>query len=196
MRREIGRVRPNGPRTPARVFCALAASASGEADWSALRWLESLPAPQVDADPADRVGSGRSSGYVVTNTLAAKGGSQARAQQRPAHQGPRGACHRRVRGHLADGRSKAHLSDPFLFTLRDIQRLEPAGTGQPPVIVAMSASPGNSPLDAHAITSADEQHPIAGPRLIAAKRLHLVTVPVAAPPGPGCGWNGRTGTRS
>jgi CRISPR-associated endonuclease/helicase Cas3 len=74
---------------------------------------------------------------------------------------------------------EAHLSDPFLCTLRDITRLEHATTGPAPVVVSMSASPGETSADTHRITSADEQHPVAAKRLAAAKRLHLVTVPAA-----------------
>ena len=34
------------PPHPARVFCALAAAASTDAAWAALRWLEAHPAPR------------------------------------------------------------------------------------------------------------------------------------------------------
>lgn len=74
---------------------------------------------------------------------------------------------------------EAHLSDPFLCTLRHITRLDQAGTAPPPTVVSMSASPGETSPDTHRITSADEQHPVAAKRLTAAKRLHLVTVPAA-----------------
>lgn len=74
---------------------------------------------------------------------------------------------------------EAHLSDPFLTTVRDITHLDQAGTALPPVVVAMSASPGEHNPDTHHITSADENHPVAARRLNARKRLHLVTVPAA-----------------
>jgi CRISPR-associated endonuclease/helicase Cas3 len=74
---------------------------------------------------------------------------------------------------------EAHLSDPFLSTLRDITQLEPAGTGRAPIVVAMSASPGEDSPHSHRISSADERDPVAGHRLAARKRLHLVTVPAA-----------------
>jgi CRISPR-associated protein Csb2 len=64
------------PPHPARIFCALAASADTDADWAALRWLESQPPPQVWADPAERVRTGRASAYVVENATSARGGSQ------------------------------------------------------------------------------------------------------------------------
>jgi CRISPR-associated endonuclease/helicase Cas3 len=74
---------------------------------------------------------------------------------------------------------EAHLSDAFLSTLSDVSRLETACTGPGPVVVAMSASPGGHNPDTHRISSADEHDPVAGPRLTAPKRLHLVTVPAA-----------------
>src|SRR5512142_2481357 len=43
---------PEWPPHPARLFCALAASAAAGADWAALRWLEVAGTPQVWANPA------------------------------------------------------------------------------------------------------------------------------------------------
>lgn len=63
------------PPHPARVFCALAASAQSEADWDALRWLEEQTAPQVWADQMAQVHMGRSSGYVVQNAIKPGGGN-------------------------------------------------------------------------------------------------------------------------
>jgi len=57
---------PEWPPHPARLFCALTASAMHDADWTALRWLESLPAPEVWASSLAAVTV--RSGYVVTNT--------------------------------------------------------------------------------------------------------------------------------
>ena len=74
---------------------------------------------------------------------------------------------------------EAHLSDAFLSTLSDIRQFETACTGPAPVVVAMSASPGEQSPHAHRISSADEHDPVAGQRLAAPKRLHLVTVPAA-----------------
>ena len=74
---------------------------------------------------------------------------------------------------------EAHLSDAFLSTLRDIQRIETARVGPPPTIVAMSASPGEDSPDTHRVSVADEQDLIAGTRLRAPKRVHLVAVPTA-----------------
>jgi CRISPR-associated protein Csb2 len=62
------------PPHPARVFCALAASADGPADWEALRWLECAGLPQVLAE-ATAVTT-NSHVYVVTNRTEQDGGSQ------------------------------------------------------------------------------------------------------------------------
>lgn len=62
------------PPHPARVFCALVASARSPEDHEALRWLEALPAPVVQA--AGGSVSDLRSGYVVTNKVAKNGGSQ------------------------------------------------------------------------------------------------------------------------
>lgn len=62
------------PPHPARVFCALVASARSVADHDALRWLEDQPAPRVYA--AQRALSLRHSAYVVTNSVKKGGGSQ------------------------------------------------------------------------------------------------------------------------
>jgi CRISPR-associated protein Csb2 len=62
------------PPHPARVFCALVASARSERDREALRWLEGLPAPVVQAS-ASAQPEVRTS-YVVTNSVERAGGSQ------------------------------------------------------------------------------------------------------------------------
>lgn len=77
-RYEAGGERPSDPEWPphpARVFCALAASADTDADWSALRWLESQPSPQVWADAVDRTYAGRVRAYVVENATSPRGGN-------------------------------------------------------------------------------------------------------------------------
>jgi CRISPR-associated protein Csb2 len=66
--------RPEWPPHPARVFCALAASAQSSQDWDALRWLERSGSPQVWADAS--ASTGRGSSFVVTNQAEAGGGSQ------------------------------------------------------------------------------------------------------------------------
>ena len=66
---------PEWPPHPARVFCALVASAAGPLDWEGLRWLESGEPPQVWT-PADQAGHGRADSYVVTNMVVKDGGSQ------------------------------------------------------------------------------------------------------------------------
>lgn len=62
------------PPHPARVFCALAAAADGDADWQALRWLETQPAPEIWADPGELVRTGSTAAYVVKNVTDPKGG--------------------------------------------------------------------------------------------------------------------------
>ena len=62
------------PPHPARVFCALVASARSDTDRDALRWLEGLPAPSVQASPLARHDVRTS--YVVTNKVEGSGGSQ------------------------------------------------------------------------------------------------------------------------
>jgi CRISPR-associated endonuclease/helicase Cas3 len=74
---------------------------------------------------------------------------------------------------------EAHLSDPFLTTARDVTAIGQRDVIPGPVIVAMSASPGDGHDDAHCITAADEAHPVARKRLNAPKRLHLVSIPRA-----------------
>ena len=62
------------PPHPARVFCALVAGARNPEDHEALRWLEALPAPVVQA-AGGSVADVRSS-YVVTNKVEKDGGNQ------------------------------------------------------------------------------------------------------------------------
>lgn len=58
------------PPHPARAFCALVSVAEpGSADDEALRWLEALPPPVVQAPPAR---SGQRHAYVVTNAFEGK----------------------------------------------------------------------------------------------------------------------------
>ncbi len=64
------------PPHPARLFCALAASARDESDWDALRWLEGQPAPEVHAAPGETVRVTQAIGFVVTNEVASGAGSQ------------------------------------------------------------------------------------------------------------------------
>jgi len=65
---------PEWPPHPARVFCALVAAARTEQERSALVWLERQPAPVVCAAGSFR--PQRRSGFVVTNEVATKPGSQ------------------------------------------------------------------------------------------------------------------------
>lgn len=67
------------PPHPARVFCALVASARSDSDRDALRWLEGLPAPVVQASPEVQLDFRKS--YVVTNSVPPKG--EGRSQFHP-----------------------------------------------------------------------------------------------------------------
>ena len=62
------------PPHPARVFCALVASARDGADRAALMWLENQPPPVVIA--AETARPRTRSAYVVTNTVIVGAGSQ------------------------------------------------------------------------------------------------------------------------
>jgi CRISPR-associated protein Csb2 len=62
------------PPHPARVFCALAASAESDPDWAALQWLEKQGLPQVWADPMNQVQMSRTRGWVVQNATESRGG--------------------------------------------------------------------------------------------------------------------------
>jgi len=70
----LDRERAEWPPHPARLFCALVAAARTERERSALRWLEDQPAPVVYA--AQRSVEHRRAGYVVTNEVTTKPGSQ------------------------------------------------------------------------------------------------------------------------
>lgn len=59
------------PPHPARVFCALVASARSDADREVLRWLERQPAPLVQA--SSMVQSLVRNSYVVTNSIPPRG---------------------------------------------------------------------------------------------------------------------------
>ncbi len=63
------------PPHPARVFCALAASADSDDDWAALRWLEEQRPPEVWADHVHRVHRSQSRAYVVQNAVEKGGGN-------------------------------------------------------------------------------------------------------------------------
>lgn len=76
-RYDAGGMRPGvaeWPPHPARVFCALVASAHCAEDWDALRWLERSGAPEVWADRSASVS--RTDSFVVTNQTESGGGSQ------------------------------------------------------------------------------------------------------------------------
>ncbi|MDQ1711967.1 MAG: CRISPR-associated protein Csb2 [Frankiaceae bacterium] len=63
------------PPHPARLFCALVASAADDADLDALRWLESAGQPHVLASPSKDAPAVLANGFVVTNAVERGGGS-------------------------------------------------------------------------------------------------------------------------
>lgn len=65
---------PEWPPHPARLFCALVAGSPSAGEWTALRWLERLPPPEVHA--SRRLSEESVVQYVVTNRTEAAGGSQ------------------------------------------------------------------------------------------------------------------------
>jgi CRISPR-associated protein Csb2 len=69
------REHPEWPPHPARLFCAMVAAARAGDERSALLWLERQPPPLVYA--AGRAEPQRRSGFVVTNEVTTKPGSQA-----------------------------------------------------------------------------------------------------------------------
>lgn len=72
---------------------------------------------------------------------------------------------------------EAHLAQPFHKTLTAARRLEPAEQG--PLLVTMSATTPAAPeAVVHCISKADEQDDVAGCRLRARRRLHLLSPPV------------------
>ncbi len=75
---------------------------------------------------------------------------------------------------------EAHLSDPFCSTLTDALAMDNGGVGRRPIVVAMSASPGDRAGAVHGIGDADREHAVAGTRLRAAKSLHPVEVTASA----------------
>jgi CRISPR-associated protein Csb2 len=62
---------PEWPPHPARLFCALVASAVESADWDALGWLEAVGVPEVWF--ASEHATSLASGYVVVNATAKQG---------------------------------------------------------------------------------------------------------------------------
>jgi hypothetical protein len=68
------RERPEWPPHPARLYCAMVAAARAESERSALLWLERQLPPLVCA--AGRAQPQRRSGFVVTNEVTTKTGSQ------------------------------------------------------------------------------------------------------------------------
>ncbi|MEV4888770.1 type I-U CRISPR-associated helicase/endonuclease Cas3 [Nonomuraea sp. NPDC055795] len=71
---------------------------------------------------------------------------------------------------------EAHLSEPFLTTLREAATRDSTPPEARPTLVSMTASPSGGDLSVHRISAADQAHAVAGRRLDAGKRAHLVEV--------------------
>ncbi|NEA52657.1 type I-U CRISPR-associated helicase/endonuclease Cas3 [Streptomyces sp. SID13666] len=71
---------------------------------------------------------------------------------------------------------ETHGSEEFAAGVRAAFALDGTPGELRPVLVTMSAVAGLGSADAHGITGDDERHPVAGPRLRSAKRLHPVEV--------------------
>lgn len=76
---------------------------------------------------------------------------------------------------------EAHVAPAFVTTVRSAFELDDSALAPRPIVVTMSATnrASHAPESAsavHRISEEDERHPIAGERLTAAKRLHLVQV--------------------
>lgn len=73
---------------------------------------------------------------------------------------------------------EAHLAPAFADTVDSAFALDQGALAPRPIVVTMSATTGHHETDAevHRISEEDVRHPIAGKRLTAAKRLHLVQV--------------------
>ncbi|MFI6504543.1 type I-U CRISPR-associated helicase/endonuclease Cas3 [Nonomuraea typhae] len=71
---------------------------------------------------------------------------------------------------------EAHLSEPFLTTLREAAARDNTPPEARPTLVSMTAGPGGGDLSVHRISADDERHAVAGRRLGAGKRAHLVEV--------------------
>jgi len=66
---------PEWPPHPARLFCALVAAGPSPTEWMALKWLESLPPPEVHS--SGRLSEESVEQFLVTNRTEVAGGSQA-----------------------------------------------------------------------------------------------------------------------
>ncbi len=128
------------PPHPARVFCALVAGARTESDRVALRWLEGLPAPVVQASPIARPVVRAS--YVVTNSVKAAGGS-------PFHPGRTNAL--KVRHSVAPGSRRVRVlwpttnANPSTVAVLDALARRVPYLGRSTGVAALSVRIGSAP---------------------------------------------------
>lgn len=77
---------------------------------------------------------------------------------------------------------EAHLAGPLLTTLEratEVGQARDSGLAvSTPTVVVMSATVGRTDAELHRISDIDREHEVAGPRLTAAKQLHLVDAKV------------------
>lgn len=142
------------PPHPARLFCALVASARDERDWQALQWLEAQPPPEVWCSAADSVALAAASGYVVTNAIASRGGNQSwpgRTNNVTLHLSSVPADDT-----FAVVWTQATAGDERLAVLRELARRVPylGRTTSPAEVQALDAAPtGRSSWEGHAPTT-------------------------------------------
>lgn len=147
------------PPHPARVFCALVASARSDSDRDVLRWLEGLPAPVVQASASARPEV--RTGYVVTNAVERAGGSQ-------FHPGRTNA--RKVRHSTVPGSSRVRVvwptvsAEPSTLALLDALARRVPYLGRSTGVAALSVVVGSGPELTDLPAGLDEFDPAPGGR--------------------------------
>lgn len=145
------------PPHPARVFCALVASARSDSDREALRWLEGLPAPVVQASPTARPDVRTS--YVVTNSVERAGGSQ-------FHPGRTNA--RKVRHSAVPGNLRVRVvwpdvgAEPSTVALLDALARRVPYLGRSTGVAALSVGVGIEPGSSDLPEGLDQFDPVPG----------------------------------
>lgn len=130
------------PPHPARVFCALVASVRSDSDREALRWLEGLPAPVVQASAVVRADLRKS--YVVTNSVPPEG--KGRSQ---FHPGRTNAL--KVRRSAVPGTSRVRVvwpetdAEPATVAVLDALARRVPYLGRSTGIAALSVGVGSEP---------------------------------------------------
>jgi CRISPR-associated protein GSU0054/csb2, Dpsyc system len=145
------------PPHPARVFCALVASARSDSDRDALRWLEGLPAPVVQASPTSRPDVHTS--YVVTNSVERAGGSQFH----PGRTNARKVRHSAVPGNLRVRVVWTEVSaEPSTVALLDALARRVPYLGRSTGVAALSVGVGSAPESTDLPEGLDQFDPAPG----------------------------------